>query len=697
MATHAHAVADVLAAPDDRFFNRELSWLDFNERVLVVAEDQSLPLLERLKFVAIYAGNLDEFYQVRVATLRRQHAAAPALRSADGLDAATQLQLIAERTAVLAKRHSQIFTRDLKPRLARAGIRMQRWHQLTDEARTELNAAFVERIFPVLTPLAVDPGHPFPYISNLSLNLAVWLRHPADRRTRFARVKVPPLLPRFMASGEETTFVPLEDVIAANLELLFPGMELLAHYPFRVTRASDLELDDDAAEDLLRALEAELQRRRFSPAVRLEVDRRMPGHLVDLLVRELQLPGAHVHRLGGPLGLVDTWSIVGLDRPDLKHPPFQAASPPGLVREPLGEVDVFSTLDRGDLLVHHPYDSFTGTVQAFIEQAAADPDVLAIKQTLYRTSGESPVVDALIAAAEAGKQVVVLVEIKARFDEQANIAWARMLEQAGCHVVYGLVGLKTHCKLALVVRNEPDGIRRYVHVGTGNYHPTTARIYEDVGLLTADPVLAADVSHLFNLLTGYSRRAAYDSMIVAPEDMRARIVTMIGRQAEAALEWRPARIAWKLNSLVDEEVIEALYAASAAGVRIDLLVRGICALRPGVRELSERITVRSVIGRFLEHSRIYRFGDGEDDEIWIGSADMMHRNLDRRVEVLARVDDAANRARLRDILDLAFADRTAWQLEPTGTWRRRRSHERGAGPSLQETLMAQSRRVILDR
>jgi polyphosphate kinase len=698
MATHAHAVADDPLVFGDRFFNRELSWLDFNERVLAVAEDQSLPLLERLKFVAIYAGNLDEFYQVRVATLRRQHAAAPALRSADGLDAATQLQLIAERAATMAKRHSQIFTRDLKPRLARAGIKVHRWHQLPDEARAALDANFVERIFPVLTPLAVDPGHPFPYISNLSLNLAVWLRDPADRRTRFARVKVPPLLPRFMSSGEETTFVPLEDVIAANLELLFPGMELLAHYPFRVTRASDLELDDDDAEDLLRALEAELRRRRFSPTVRLEVDRRMPGHLVDLLVRELQLPGAHVHRLGGPLGLIDTWSLVALDRPDLKHPPFQPSSPAALVREPvLGDVDIFATLDRGDLLVHHPYDSFTGTVQAFIEQAAADPDVLAIKQTLYRTSGESPIVDALIAAAEAGKQVVVLVEIKARFDEQANIAWARMLEQAGCHVVYGLVGLKTHCKLALVVRNEADGIRRYVHVGTGNYHPTTARLYEDVGLLTADPVLAADVSHLFNQLTGYSRRSPYDSLIVAPQDLRPRIVAMIGRQAEAAQEGRPARIAWKMNSLVDEEVIEALYAASGAGVRVDLLVRGICTLRPGVKGLSERITVRSIVGRFLEHSRIYRFGDAEDDEIWIGSADMMHRNLDRRVEVLARVDDRANRARLREILDLAFTDHTAWQLGPSGTWRQRRSHERGAGPPLQETLMARAGRVIIDR
>jgi polyphosphate kinase len=423
----------------------------------------------------------------------------------------------------------------------------------------------------------------------------------------------------------------------------------------------------------------------------------MPSHLVELLARELQLSDAHVHRLGGPLGLVDTWSLVALDRADLKHRPFQPASPKGLVRDVSGEVDMFATLDRDDLLVHHPYDSFTSTVEAFIEQAAADPDVLAIKQTLYRTSGESPIVDALIAAAEAGKQVVVLVEIKARFDEQANIAWARMLEQSGCHVVYGMVGLKTHCKLALVVRNEANGIRRYVHVGTGNYHPTTARLYEDLGLLTADPTLAADVSHLFNLLTGYSRRAAYDSLIVAPQDLRQRIVAMIRRQSEAAVGGRPARITWKLNSLVDEEVVDALYEASQAGVPIDLVVRGICGLRPGVKGLSERITVRSIVGRFLEHSRVYRFGDGEDDEIWIGSADMMHRNLDRRVEVLVRVDAEAHRQRLRAVLDLALADRTAWQLGPQGTWRRRAEKERGGGAPLQETLMARAGRAIIGR
>ena len=697
MATTAPALEQDLVPglPDGRYINRELSALDFNERVLALAEEVQTPLLERVKFAAIFAGNIDEFYQVRMATLRRQEVAAPGLRSVDGLDPAAQLVLVAERMSALAGRHAKLFTRDLKPRLARAGIRVQRWRQVSDQARTALTAHFVDRAFPVLTPLAVDPGHPFPYISNLSLNLAVWLRDPSDRRSMFARVKVPPLLQRFLPTDDESTFVPLEDVIAANLELLFPGMEILANYPFRVTRSSDLEFDDDAADDLLRDLEAELRRRRFSPAVRLEVDRRMPGHLVDLLARELQLPEQYVHRLGGPLGLADLWAFVRLDRPDLKYPPFQPAVPPDIVRDKEGDVDVFATLDRRDILVQHPYDSFTATVQAFVEQAAADPNVLAIKHTLYRTSGESPIVDALIDAAGSGKQVVVLVEIKARFDEQANIAWARRLEQAGCHVVYGLVGLKTHCKLALVVRSEPDGIRRYVHIGTGNYHPTTARLYEDVGLLTADPALAADVSHLFNLLTGYSRRTAYESMLVAPYDLRQRMLELIGDQADRAAAGKPARIVMKLNSLVDEAIIDALYTASRAGVAVDLVVRGICGLRPGVKGLSERIRVRSILGRFLEHSRIYSFGEDDAEEIWIGSADMMHRNLDRRVEVLVRIGDHGHRARLRGLLELALADGTAWELGPDGEWTRL-SADPGA-PRLQATLMARAGRAIIER
>jgi len=677
-----------LAAPDrPRYLNRELSWLDFNERVLALAEDARRPLLERVKFAAIFASNLDEFYQVRVATLRRQELAAPRLRSADGLTPGEQLDLVRERTRELAGRHAHLFARSMRPRLARSGIRVLRWRQIGAETRVSLNRLFTERIFPVLTPLAVDPGHPFPYISNLSLNLAVWLSDPADGRTRFARVKVPPLLPRFLRAQEPTTFVPLEDAIAANLGQLFPGMSILEQHAFRVTRSADIEYDDDEAEDLIRALEEEIRKRRFSPAVRLEVDRRMPEHLVDLLARELQLDEPDVHQLPGPLGLADLWALVELDRPDLSDPPFLPSIPARLVPDAEGHVDLFKVIRSGDLLVHHPYDSFIGSVLAFIQQAAADPQVLAIKLTLYRTSGESPIVDALVAAAEAGKQVVVLVEIKARFDEQANIAWARMLERAGCHVVYGLVGLKTHCKLCLVVRQEGARIRRYVHVGTGNYNPTTAALYEDVGLLTADPAVAADVSDLFNLLTGYSRRAEYSTLIVAPTDIRRRVIGMIDGQAELAAVGAPARIVMKLNSLVDEAVIDALYAASQAGVPIDLLVRSICALRPGVAGLSDTIRVRSVLGRFLEHSRIYRFGDDPDDEIWIGSADMMHRNLDRRVEVLVRVMDPGLRGRLRDILSFAMSDTdTSWGLQPDATWVPVRPA--GRRISMQETLMA---------
>jgi len=671
---------------ENRFLNRELSWLDFNERVLALAEERSLALLERVKFAAIFAANLDEFYQVRVATLRSQLLAAPAMRSADGLAAAEQLELIAERAFQLAGHHARVFSRQLCPRLASAGIRILRWGQLDDEARRSLAKSFVERVFPELTPLAVDPGHPFPYISNLSLNLAVSLREPGDRETLFARIKVPPTFPRFWPVGVHGSFVPFEELIAANLGMLFPGMEILSHHPFRVTRASDLDFDDDGPDDLLRALEAELSRRRFSPTVRLEVDRRMPARIVKRLTREPQRPREALDVTLDKLELAALWSLVDLRRPDLHERPFQPVTPPALAHAAAGGTDLFATIDDHDVLVHHPYDSFTDTVQALIEQAAADPDVLAIKQTLYRTSGESPIVDALIEAAAAGKQVVVLVEIKARFDEKANIAWARTLERAGCHVVYGLIGLKTHCKLAMVVRREGEAVRRYVHIGTGNYHPTTANHYEDVGLLTSDPILAADVSNLFNLLSGYSLQDTYESLIVAPLGMRRRMIEMIGDQAVRAEGGQPAGIVMKLNNLVDEAIIDALYDAARRGVEIDLIVRSICALRPAVRGLSERIRVRSILGRFLEHSRIYRFGAGEDDQFWIGSADMMHRNLDRRVEALVRVETAAHKARLRRILELAVADTTAWQLAADGSWSRVNA---GAGPpiSLQVSLM----------
>ncbi len=691
----ARLVAEVRAGrerPHDaqRYLNRELSWLDFNERVLALAEDAATPILERAKFLAIFGANLDEFFQVRVAGLMRQEAAGVNVRSEDGLTASEQLCRIAIRVSDLAERHALLFGRVVRPRLARESVRFARWRQLAPEAQAELRSTFVEHVFPVLTPLAVDPGHPFPYISDLSLNLAVMLRDPASGRQHSARIKVPPLLPRFVATADEGILVPLEELIAANLSLLFPGMTTLEQHTFRVTRNADLELDDDEADDLLEALEEELRRRRLAPAVRLEVDRRMSRNVLALLMRELQVTDREVYRLPGPLGLADLWQIhAALDRPDLKYQPFSPATPARLTPDEDGNVDLFRVLREGDLLVHHPYDSFGTTVQAFIEQAAADPSVLAIKQTLYRTSGESPIVDALVSAAAAGKQVVVLVEIKARFDEQNNITWARTLERAGCHVVYGLVGLKTHCKLCLVVRQEPGGLRRYVHVGTGNYNPTTARIYEDLGLLTANEGLGEDVSHLFNLLTGHSRRSDYDSIIVAPLNLRRRVIELIRREAAAAAAGDAARIVMKLNSLVDEAVIDALYEASEAGVEIEILVRGSCSLRPGVAGQSTRIRVRSILGRFLEHSRVYLFG-AEDPQIWIGSADMMHRNLDRRVEAIVRVDDPTSRERLRAILDLALTDTVGtWTLDAEGAWHRAPA---GRHPvSVQATLLARAR------
>jgi polyphosphate kinase len=551
---------------------------------------------------------------------------------------------------------------------------------------------FSTRIFPVLTPLAVDPGHPFPYISNLSLNLAVLVRDQASRRRLFARVKVPPLLPRFMyadGNGHGPAWVPLEDVIAAHLDSLFPGMVIAESWTFRVTRHSDLEIDDDEAEDLLETIEEELRRLRFSRAVRLEVEEGMPDHVIALLTREMQMGTADVHELPGPLGLADLWSLVSLDRPDLKPAPFHPATPRALAPTSEGPADVFAALRAGDVLVHHPYDSFAGSVQAFIAQAAADPSVLAIKQTLYRTSGESPIVDALIRAAGAGKQVVVLVELKARLDEEANIAWARKLEQAGCHVVYGLIGLKTHCKVCLVVRQEGDLVRRYAHIGTGNYHPATARIYEDLGLLTADEELTDDITHLFNVLTGYSRRSEYDALIVAPLNLRRRMMEMIEREADRSTPRHPGRISMKMNALVDIGIVDALYAASQRGVQVDLLVRGPCVLRPGVEGLSDTIRVRSIVGRFLEHSRIYRFGTGDASEFWIGSADMMDRNLDRRFEALVRVDEPGLQDRIDGILDLAWADTThAWSLRASGKWLR---VSPGRQPvSLQDELMRQA-------
>ena len=669
------------------FLNKELSVLDFNSRVLAMAEDGFSPLLERAKFLAIFATNIDEFYMVRVAGLKRQLAAGMVARSPDGLTPREQLGEIAHKVEPMVRRHAELFLQEVLPGLAKAGIQILRVDELDDEQRAELDETFLQRIFPIVTPLAVDPGHPFPYISNLSLNLAVIVRDPRQDRTHFARVKVPPLLPRFIALSEEGIYVPIEDVIAAHLHHLFPGMEVVEHYTFRVTRNADIEVSEFDAEDLLRALEDELRRKRFMPAVRLEIEEGMPPHVLELLAREMDVAVQDMHPLPRPLDLSSLWQLYEIDRPDLKDEPFQPVTRPPLLESEENPSDIFSTLGDGDILVHHPYDSFTTSVQRFIEEAAEDPDVLAIKQTLYRTSGQSAIVDALIRAAEAGKQVVVLVEIKARFDERANIKWARALERAGCHVVYGVLGLKTHCKLCLVVRQEGDQLRRYAHVGTGNYNPKTARTYEDMGLLTADRELGADVSHLFNYLTGYSRRTSYRSLIVAPHGMRERVIGLIEKEAKLAAEGASAQIIMKVNGLSDERIIEALYEASRAGVQIDLIVRGICTLRPGVEGLSENIRVRSILGSFLEHSRIFYFKNG-DEQVFIGSADMMHRNLDRRVEALVNVKSDELRKRIRSVLDLALSDdSTAWCLDSNGVWTRLSPANGGAEISHQGELM----------
>ncbi|NBE50340.1 RNA degradosome polyphosphate kinase [Streptomyces boluensis] len=659
--------------PQGRFLDRERSWLAFNERVLELAEDPYTPLLERANFLAIFASNLDEFFMVRVAGLKRRIATGVATRSASGLQPREVLDLIWTRTRELMARHAACFQEDVAPALADEGIGIIRWAELTEKEQARLFTLFRQRIFPVLTPLAVDPAHPFPYISGLSLNLAVVVRNPVSGHRHFARVKVPPLLSRFLEASPGR-YVPVEDVIAApaHLEELFPGMEVEAHHMFRVTRNEDLEVEEDDAENLLKALEKELMRRRFGPPVRLEVEESIDRHILDLLIRELKISEAEVYPLPGPLDLTGLFGIAGLDRPELKYPKFVAGTHRDLAEvESASAPDIFAALRERDVLLHHPYDSFSTSVQAFLEQAAGDPDVLAIKQTLYRTSGDSPIVDALIDAAESGKQVLVLVEIKARFDEQANIKWARKLEEAGCHVVYGLVGLKTHCKLSLVVRQEGETLRRYSHVGTGNYHPKTARLYEDLGLLTADPQVGADLSDLFNRLSGYSRRETYRRLLVAPKSLRDGLISRIDKEVQHHRAGRPAHVRIKVNSMVDEAVIDALYRASMAGVHVDIWVRGICAVRPGVTGLSENIQVRSVLGRFLEHSRVFAFGNGGEPEVWIGSADMMHRNLDRRIEALVRVTDPAHRAALNRLLETGVSDTTAsWHLGPDGDWTR---------------------------
>ncbi|MEU3165812.1 RNA degradosome polyphosphate kinase [Streptosporangium sp. NPDC006930] len=656
---------DGLSLPQERFLNREESWLQFNQRVLELAEDPSLPLLERVRFLAIFASNLDEFFRVRVAGLKRRMATGLLLRTKSGLKPREELARIAAIANDLAQRQSACFHERICPQLGAEGIEIVRWDDLGRDERSEMRKLFRERIRPVLTPLAVDPAHPFPYISGLSLNLAVTVRNPSTGNTVFARVKVPSQLPRFVTASRDR-FVPLEDVIAAHLGQLFKGMEIVEHHVFRVTRNEDLDVDEDVTENLMQALERELLKRRFGPPVRLEVEDTITPEVLDLLVDELGVAEHEIYRLPGPLDLTGLHAIADLDRGELSFRPFVPAEVVHV------EDDIFAVLRERDVLLHHPYDSFSTSVQRFIEQAAADPAVLAIKQTLYRTSGDSPIVDALIDAAEAGKQVVVVVEIKARFDEHANITWARKLERAGCHVVYGVVGLKTHCKLALVVRQEPSGeLRSYCHIGTGNYNPKTARLYEDLGLLTADRLVGEDVTDLFIHLTGYSNHSAYRRLLVAPHSMRGGLLARIEREISHQEAGRPARIRMKTNSLVDEPIIDALYRASQAGVPVDLWVRGVCTLRPGVPELSENIRVRSVLGRFLEHSRIYEFGHGRRPEIWIGSGDMMRRNIERRVETLVKVSSQQQRNYLSDLLDRAMSDDTAtWWLNSDGTWTR---------------------------
>ena len=667
LAPGADGAADL---PEVRFSNREMSWLNFNARVLALAEDRRQPLLERMKFLSIFASNLDEFYMVRVAGLKRRMEMGLTVRSPDGLSPREILALVSERSRELTARHARCFLTDIAPALAEEGIRILRWEHLDLAQQQELTEYFHSKIFPVLTPLAVDPAHPFPYISGLSLNLAVLVRDPDSDVDRFARVKVPNNVARFVVvrrTAEDAEFLPIEDLIAAHLSALFPGMEIVQHHLFRVTRNTDFEVDEDRDEDLLQALERELVRRRFGPAVRLEVADDIDDEVLTLLTSEIDVAAGEVVRVPGLLDLTALWQVYDVDRPALKERPFVPATHPRFA-EGESPKSVFATLREGDVLVHHPYESFATSVQRFIEQAAADPNVLAIKQTLYRTSGDSPIVDALIDAAEAGKQVMVLVEIKARFDEQANIRWARALERAGCHVVYGLVGLKTHCKTSLVVRQEGGSLRRYAHIGTGNYHPKTARLYEDLGLFTADERICADLTDLFNVLTGYSRQTEYRTLLVAPQGLRPGLLARIEREIENAKAGKPSHIQIKCNHLVDEILIDALYRASGAGVKVELMVRTFCTIKAGVPGLSENITVRSILGRFLEHSRIFYVANDGEPEYWIGSADLMHRNLDRRVEVLTQVT-GANADQLRATLDLAFdPDTAAWELQGDDRW-----------------------------
>ncbi|MEO5965920.1 MAG: polyphosphate kinase 1 [Candidatus Limnocylindrales bacterium] len=647
--------------------NRELSWIEFNARVLHEARDARNPLLERVKFLAIFASNLDEFFQVRVSGLRRQVQAGAAHHAPDGLTAAQQLDQIRIRVRELVAEHAAIWM-SIAEDLAAEGVEILDYDDVPEHHET-LRQRFHDEIFPVLTPLAVDPGHPFPYISTLSLSIAVGLLDPETGETRFARVKIPPILPRLFPVDRDK-FVLLDQVIEANLDELFRGMEILETHLFRVTRDADIAIEEDEADDLLLAIEEEVRRRRFGEAVRLEVERSMPEVTRQILIKGIGVREADAFEVAGMLDLTALWQVVGLDRPDLKSPNHTPVIPFRLLPPDEDEpADVFAQMRSGDMFLHHPYESFTASVERFIDQAASDPDVLTIKQTLYRTSGDSPIVQALIRAAERGKQVVVLVEIKARFDEENNISWGRRLEQAGAHVVYGLVGLKTHSKVALVVRREGTGLRRYIHIGTGNYNSKTARLYTDIGLLTVRDELGADVTDLFNVLTGLSRQRSFRRLLIAPMTLRSRFLELVERETAIARSGQPARIVLKVNSLADVQVIEALYEASRAGVEVDCIVRGACCIVPGLPGVSEHVRVRSIIGEFLEHSRIFMFANGGRPEWFIGSADLLERNLDRRVEVVTPVEDHEAQARLARIIEVMLADdRRSWQLQPDGTW-----------------------------
>lgn len=656
--------------PPDRFLDRELAWLDFNNRVLDLAKDRTrIPLLERANFLAIFSSNLDEFYMVRVAGLKRRIQAGVAVPTITGVMPRDLHQSILQRTRELVTEQARVFSEEIRPEFAAEGIRLLSWEELTADEQADMTQLFSERIFPILTPLAVDPSHPFPYISGLSLNLAILLRNPQTGRRQFARIKVPDILSRFVALGDGR-YLPLEDLIGHHLDRVFSHMEVIQYTTFRVTRNEDVEVEEDDAENLLTALERELLRRKVGrPPVRLEVQDDIHDDMLELLISALDVDASEVFHLPAPLDLTGLFALTDIKRDDLKYPRFLPITHPQLAEvETSQPADIFTAITKRDVLLQHPYDSFATSVQRFVEQAAADPHVLAIKQTLYRTSGDSPIVDALIDAARAGKQVLAVVEIKARFDEQANIGWARKLEKNGVHVVYGMVGLKTHCKLCLVVREEGGTLRRYAHIGTGNYNPKTARLYEDMGLLTCNPIITDDVARLFNHLSGMTQETRYRRLLVAPEGIRPGLIQAIHREIEHKKQGRNAGIRIKVNSIVDEAVIDALYEASQAGVPVDLWVRGICTIRPGVPGLSETIRVRSILGRFLEHSRVFWFTNDNHPTVAIGSSDLMHRNLDRRVETLVGLTNKSHLAQIDELFRLAFDDQTvSWHLNDH-TW-----------------------------